>query len=167
MFTAVLPVGNWSNNGTTAGQEQSDDVPARITVHPPKLDRARLTAGTMRMRRCNTRRCFDPSQRNSPASKAAGSAFGTPRQVTRGTNGGSPPRSVGAEVKIFAMRAGPQQPVDRNIGSSFRGAVLPSVLARSKGLSPYRQPRRASIFPGCSGFLTSWITARRSLRHPR
>jgi len=28
---------------------------------PPKLDRARLTAGTIRMRRCNTRRCCDPS----------------------------------------------------------------------------------------------------------
>jgi hypothetical protein len=27
----------------------------------PKLDGARLTAGTIRMRRCNTRRCFDPS----------------------------------------------------------------------------------------------------------
>ncbi len=27
----------------------------------PKPDGARLTAGTIRMRRCNTRRCFDPS----------------------------------------------------------------------------------------------------------
>src|SRR6516165_5934629 len=50
-----------SNNETRAGQEQSDGVPARITVHTPKQHRARLTAGTMRMRRCNTRRCFDPS----------------------------------------------------------------------------------------------------------
>src|SRR6516164_2344398 len=28
----------------------------------------------------------------------------------------------------------------------------PVGVARSKGLSPDRQPRRASIFPGCSGF---------------
>ena len=33
-----------------------------------------------------------------------------------------------AEIKIFAMRAGPQQPVDRNIGVSFRGAVLPVAV---------------------------------------
>ena len=43
----------------------------------------------------------------------------------------------------------------------------PLGVGQIEGLSPDRQPRRASIFPGCSGFLTSWITARRSLRHPR
>ena len=35
-----------------------------------------------------------------------------------------------SEIKIFAMRAGPQQPVDGNIGASFRGAVLPVAARR-------------------------------------
>src|SRR5215469_775785 len=40
------------------------------------------------------------------------------------------PFSSVAELKIFAIRAGPPQPVDRNIGASFRGAVLPVAAPR-------------------------------------
>ena len=75
MFTAVLPIGNWSNNGTRARQERSDGVPARITVHPRSWIEARLTAGTMRMRRCNTRQCFDPSAEKLTCPKSRGVGF--------------------------------------------------------------------------------------------
>ena len=42
---------------------------------PPKLDGARLTAGTIRMRRCNTGDASTRLQRNSPSPKTRGGGF--------------------------------------------------------------------------------------------
>ena len=57
MFTAVLPIGNWSNNRARARQERSDGVPARITVHTPEAG----LSSPDRWNNRDTRRFFDPS----------------------------------------------------------------------------------------------------------
>ena len=61
VLPAVLPVENGPI--TRRGRGRSSPMVCRrgLQYIPPKQHRARLTAGTMRMRRCNTRRCFDPS----------------------------------------------------------------------------------------------------------
>ena len=77
---------------------------------------------------------------------------------------------LGAKIKIFATRAGSPQPVDRHIGASFHGTVLPVAAV---GVGQIEEvitgsSREARVYlPGCCGFLTSWTTAPRSLQHPR
>jgi hypothetical protein len=103
------------------------------------------------------------------------------RESCRRCNGCSAPRAGCSLGKLRRRRScplrtslqcaqAPSSPLTGILAQASRSRPAsrgPSVLARSKGLSPHRQPRRASIFPGCNGFLTNWITARGSLRHPR